>query len=225
MVVLATRSATVHGSAASTAAAAAAAAAAVEAPAEADSQRASTAARAALRAELCAGDATELARMHAAIVPLGERAFGYMDVSHTGSVTALDALKLYARLGVTERALQSEAWGEMLREANAAGGGVLSRAEWNRWVFDCAEKACAPYEIVEIFEELRSITNDLRRASAMLPLHFDAIQISSFAAAVVLGGGGGGTTRVALDDVSETTSSSSASESSDDLEDDIIFSD
>ena len=142
-----------------------------------DPRRASVDLRSALRLRLCESDA-ELERMHGEIEGLGAKAFAIMDVGKKSYVTSLDAIKLYARLGVKDRQLQDDAWGEILKEANTARNGKISATEWSAWVADLADKSCAPYEISEIHEELTTICEDLRRASSMVPAHFSTDQMA-----------------------------------------------
>ena len=58
---------------------------------------------------------------------------------------------------------------EIVAEANAAGNAcgvdALAEAEWIAWIEDLADRACSPYEIEGMYEELVAIVADLRRAS------------------------------------------------------------
>ena len=110
-------------------------------------RRASVSARNVLRAQLCSdnNDAAKLAAMHAEIVPLGKQAFAIMDIQIRGYVTAIDAITLYARLGVRDRRHQDAAFGEILKETDTTGDGRITKEEWSAWVTRLADHSCAPY--------------------------------------------------------------------------------
>ena len=61
---------------------------------------------------------------------------------------------------------------EIVEEADAMGNGdgSLSREEWTNWIEDMRDRACSPYEISDMFDELTVIVADLRRASVVMDL-------------------------------------------------------